>query len=65
MPKLKLSCDWTDKLEINEYGGAVTQALGSTNAKLEVDGVTANVKIHIVPRKVQVIPSIVGHPFTE
>ncbi|KAJ8914442.1 hypothetical protein NQ315_017538 [Exocentrus adspersus] len=63
--KLKLNCDWSDEKEIAGYGGAITKTLGSTCALLNVDGVEANVKIHIVPFEIQTIPLLVGHPYTE
>jgi hypothetical protein len=65
LPKLGLMCDWSDKREILGYGGVVTTTLGTTNVHLEIDGVGADVHVHVVPRETQKIPLLVGHPFTE
>lgn len=50
---------------IHRYDGAIIKALGSVTVMLEIDGVSANVKLYIVPREAQTIPLIFGHPFTE
>ncbi|KAH0808186.1 hypothetical protein GEV33_014604 [Tenebrio molitor] len=65
LPKLGLMCDWSDKREILGYGGSVTTTLGTTNVHLEIDGVGADVRVHVVPRETQKIPLLVGHPFSE
>ncbi|XP_077275167.1 uncharacterized protein LOC143904389 [Temnothorax americanus] len=47
------------------YGSGEVKPKGLFTANLTVDGVTARVKIHVVPKEYQTIPLIVGHPYTE
>jgi transposase InsO family protein len=47
------------------YGQGIVQPIGLFSANLTIDDVMARVKIHVVPSKAQVIPLLVGHPFTE
>jgi hypothetical protein len=52
-------------VEINGYGGYRIVTMASTEAKLEVDGVSATSKIYVVSREVEQITIIIGQPFTE
>lgn len=47
------------------YGNGIVKPLGIFSAKITVDGVEAKCKIHVVPNSMQVVPLLIGHPFTE
>lgn len=47
------------------YGNGEVKPKGLFTANLTIDGVSARVKVHVVPRESQTIPLIVGHPYTE
>lgn len=47
------------------YGDRSVTPLGLLTATLSIGGVAAMVRIHVVLENCQVIPLIVGHPFTE
>lgn len=47
------------------YGNGELKPKGLMTVNLTIEGVTAKVKVHVVPRECQTIPLIVGHPYTE
>lgn len=47
------------------YGNGIVKPLGIFSAKIIVDSVEAKCKIHVVPNSMQVVPLLIGHPFTE
>jgi hypothetical protein len=61
----KLNCNWGENVEINGYGGSRIVTMASTEAKLEVDGVSATWKIYVASREAEQIAIIIGQPFTE
>ncbi|KAG0425812.1 hypothetical protein HPB47_027044 [Ixodes persulcatus] len=50
---------------INGFGSGKPTPLGSFQATLTVDQAKANVKVYVVRDAVQVVPLLVGQPFTE
>lgn len=50
---------------VSGYGSGQTTPLGHARAVLTVDRTTADVDVYIVPDDVQVIPLLIGQPFTE
>lgn len=64
--QLKLTYYHDDNLpDLVGYGNGVVRPIGLLTTDIEIDGVCANVKIHVVPDSAQKIPLLVGHPFTE
>ncbi|XP_076394117.1 sphingosine kinase 2 isoform X3 [Megachile rotundata] len=51
--------------QLTGYGDGTVTPVGMMTARITIDGVEARAQIHVVPKKCQVIPLIVGHPFTE
>ncbi|XP_076394343.1 uncharacterized protein LOC143265529 [Megachile rotundata] len=47
------------------YGNGIVNPVGKMTGNLRINNIEAKVTIHIVPSDCQVIPLIVGHPFTE
>lgn len=47
------------------YGARSVTPIGMLTATIAIDGVEARARIHVVPSECQIIPLIVGHPYTE
>lgn len=63
--RLGLSIDKRDKIWLHGYGKGCTQSLGASTARLELDGIEADIKMIIVREEMQNIPIIIGRNFTE
>ncbi|KAJ8914430.1 hypothetical protein NQ315_017526 [Exocentrus adspersus] len=55
----------TDLDPLIGYGQGIVKPIGMLTVDLEIDGVVAKVDAHVVPEQSQLVPVIVGHPFTE
>lgn len=47
------------------YGQGTVKPIGAVTVDLSIDGVVARVNAHVVPVESQVVPVLVGHPYTE
>ncbi|KAJ3616434.1 hypothetical protein MTP99_003105 [Tenebrio molitor] len=55
----------TDLEPLVGYGQGVVKPIGMLTVDLTIDDVTAKVNAHVVPNDSQLVPVLVGHPYTE
>lgn len=63
--RLNLVIDFNNKINLHGYGNGFTSSIGSTEFKLKVDEVEAELKAVVVNDREQNVPVIIGRSFTE
>lgn len=60
-----LKVDSSKVINISGYGGGAVATLGTTKFVLKIDNVELLVEAYVVSNSVQIVPLLVGQPFTE